>query len=148
MDLGGRVAIVTGGGTGIGLGISRVLAGHGARVAIVQRKLARLEPGAAELGALLLEADISDPAAVESMTAAVFERFGRVDILFNNASLTGKRAVASVLDCSVEQLDAIVDTNLKGTFYVSQAAARRMVAGKRGGSIVHISSVGGYTAQE
>jgi NAD(P)-dependent dehydrogenase (short-subunit alcohol dehydrogenase family) len=56
--------------------------------------------------------------------------------------------VASVLDCSLEQLDAIVDTNLKGTFYVSQAFARRMVASGRGGSIVHISSVGGYAAQE
>ena len=148
MHLNDRVAIVTGGGTGIGLGISRVLAGHGARLAIVQRKLARIEPGASELGALLLEANISDPAAVESMTEAVMERYGRIDIVVNNASLTGKRAVASFLDCSVEQLNTIVDTNLKGTFYVSQAAARRMVAAGRGGSIVHISSVGAHAAQE
>ncbi|HWB95295.1 MAG TPA: glucose 1-dehydrogenase [Bryobacteraceae bacterium] len=142
------MAIVTGGGTGIGLGISRVLEEYGARVVIVQRKLTDLEPGAAEVAALLQEADISDPAAVEAMAAAVMERFGRIDILVNNASLTGKSAVASVLDCMPAQLDRIVDTNLKGTFYVSQAVARRMVAAGSGGSIVHISSVGAYAAQE
>lgn len=66
----------------------------------------------------------------------------------NNASVTGRDALGPVLSCAPEHVDRVVDTNLKGTLYCSQAVARWMIENKRGGSIVHISSVGAYAAQE
>lgn len=151
MSLEGKVAIVTGGGTGIGRGIANVLAARGARLLLVQRRLEHVAQAAAEIGsdrAEAMSADISDPTAAEAIVSRAVERFGRVDILVNNASLTGKPAVGGVLTCDREHVDSVVDINLKGTFYCSQAVARRLIADGRPGSIVHISSVGGYAAQE
>jgi NAD(P)-dependent dehydrogenase (short-subunit alcohol dehydrogenase family) len=151
MSLAGKVAIVTGGGTGIGLGIARVLAARGVKLALAQRTLAHVEKAAQELApaeALPLAVDISDPDAVERMTEQVVARFGAVDILVNNASMTGATAISSFLDCTPELLNRIVDINLKGTFWCSQAAARRMRAAGRGGCIIHVTSVGAWAAQE
>jgi len=102
--------------------------------------------GSAE--AVFLQVDIRSRAAVMPMVVKAVEHFGAIDILVNNASLTGPPAVAAFLDCTGEQLDAIVDTNLKGTFYVSQAVARFMVAKGNGGNIVNIASVGAFAGQE
>jgi glucose 1-dehydrogenase len=135
-----QVAIVTGGSTGIGKGIADVLRAHGALVAVVQPEGAEDE--------VTFQADIADFASVERMVDAVFRRFGRIDILVNNAAVTGKPAVASFLECSKEQLDLIVDVNLKGTFFCSQQVARRMVSSRIAGKIVHIASVGAFAAQE
>ena len=110
MSLSGKVAIITGGGTGIGFGITQVLAGKGVKLAIA--------------------------------------RFGRINILVNNASVTGMPAIASFLDGSPAKVDQIVDVNPKGAFYCSQLVARRMAAAGQGGSVVHIASVGAYAAQE
>jgi NAD(P)-dependent dehydrogenase (short-subunit alcohol dehydrogenase family) len=151
MSIEGKVAVITGGGTGIGLGIARVLVSRGAKLAILQRSRAHLEQAARELSdfaVLTAPVDISDRDAVERAMLLVEERFGGIDILVNNASLTGMPAVASFLECSPEQMNAIIDINLKGTFHCSQIAARQMVAQGRGGSIVHVSSVGAYAAQE
>src|SRR5262249_10164106 len=74
--------------------------------------------------------------------------FGRIDIVCNNAALTGLPAEAPFLECSREQLDRIVDVNLKGTYYVSQRAALLMVRRKIAGSIIHIASVGAFAAQQ
>ncbi len=139
----GKVALITGGGTGIGLGIARVFAERGAQLAIAQNRPCEDLPA----GALLLDVDIADPQAVERMTAAVIERYGRLDIAVNNAAITGKTAAAPFLECTPQQLDRVVDVNLKGTFYVSQCAARQMVK-QGGGAIVHIASVGAFAAQE
>ena len=150
-SLEGKVAIVTGGGTGIGLGIARVLAGKGAKLVLVQRRLEMVERAAEELQnteILALSVDIRSPQAVEEMVQATIDRFGQIDILVNNASVTGVTALAPVLDCPPGKVDDIIDINLKGTFFCSQAVARRMVAAGRGGNIVHISSVGAYAAQE
>lgn len=150
-DLKDRVAIITGGGTGIGLGISRVLAGKGAKIVVVQRTLEEAEGAIQKLdGAevLALGADIRNPSAVERMVAATVNHFGRINILVNNASVTGLPAIASMLDCPPGKVDEIVDVNLKGTFYCSQAVAKQMIEAGRGGNIVHISSVGAYAAQE
>ncbi len=139
-DLRDQIAIVTGGATGIGKGIAEVLRERGALVAVVQLE--------GEGDEFTFQADIADFGSVERMTDAVFRRFGRIDILVNNAALTGKPAVASFLDCSKEQLDLIVDVNLKGTYFCSQQVARRMVSSKIAGKIVHIASVGAFAAQE
>ncbi|MFL6305032.1 MAG: SDR family NAD(P)-dependent oxidoreductase [Candidatus Sulfotelmatobacter sp.] len=151
MNLEGKVALVTGGGSGIGFGIARVLASHGASLVLAQRHLESVEAAAAALEptpVLAVEVDIRRADSVERMMEQTMAHFGRIDILVNNASVTGLPAIAGMLDCSPGQTDDIVDINLKGTFYCSQAAARRMIAAESGGSIVHISSVGAYASQE
>jgi 2-deoxy-D-gluconate 3-dehydrogenase len=146
-----KVAIVTGGGTGIGKGISRSLAEAGARVVIAQSNVEKAETAAEELraeghGVLPFCADISSREMVRELIGETIEKFGQIDILVNNAAVTGSRAAASFLEVDDELLERTIDVNLKGTFIVSQEAARKMVG--RGGSIIHISSVGAYAAQE
>ena len=151
MSLEGRVAIITGGGTGIGFGIARVLAAKGVRPVLAQRRVEMAERAANELKeveTLALSVDISDYNQVQRLVAAALEHFGQIDVLVNNSSLTGMAAISPLLDCPPAKIDAIVDVNLKGTFYCSQAVAKRMAAAGRGGNIVHISSVGAYAAQE
>lgn len=151
MRLKEKVAIVTGGGTGIGKGISRSLAEAGAKVVIAQPTLEKAERAAAELQAeghevLPFSVDISSREMVRNLVSETIEKFGQIDILVNNAALTGARVSAPFLDVTDELLQRTIDVNLKGTFIVSQETARRMVG--RGGSIIHISSVGAYAAQE
>jgi NAD(P)-dependent dehydrogenase (short-subunit alcohol dehydrogenase family) len=151
MNLQGKVGIITGGGTGIGLGIAQVLSELGVKLVLAQRRLELAERGAESLSPAEVVAeglDIRDPNAVERVVDAAMRRYGRVDILVNNASITGMPAIAPMLECEAPTVDMIVDANLKGTFYCSQSVAKRMVAAGRGGSIVHISSVGAYAAQE
>ena len=150
-SLEGKVALITGGASGIGLGISRVLVERGAQVAIAYLDTGHVEAAQSELQgaeAMFVSCDIRSRAAVEAMSASVAERFGSIDILVNSASMTGPPAVAAFLECTEEQLNAIVDTNLKGTFHVSQAVARIMAAKGNGGNIVNISSVGAFAGQE
>jgi 3-oxoacyl-[acyl-carrier protein] reductase len=151
VNLSGKVAIITGGATGIGFGIAQVLVKKGARIALAQPQLEQSERAVKELGqtdSMAVALDVRDPQAAVHAVQAVVERFGVLDILVNNAGVTGRLALASVLSCSPEHVDQIVDTNLKGTFYCSQAAANWMVGARRAGNIVHISSVAAYAAQE
>lgn len=151
MNLEGKVAIVTGGGTGIGFGTARVLARYGARLVLAQKGVAVAQEAARSLeGAevLCVETDVARRASVDSMVQAAMERFGRIDILVNNAAVTGLAAVAAFLDCPESKLDEILDVNLKGAFHCAQAVARQMVRAGRGGAIVNISSVGAFAAQE
>lgn len=152
MKLKGKVAIVTGGGTGIGKGISRSLAEAGATVVIAQSTMEKAEKASAELqaeghNALPMEVDISSRAMVQKLVSDTTAKCGQIDILVNNAAMTGPKVSAHFLELSDELLDRTIDVNLKGTFIVSQEAARVMV-GLGGGSIIHISSVGAYAAQE
>src|SRR5688572_18843920 len=151
MRLNGKVAIVTGGGTGIGKGISRALAEAGARVVIAQPTLEKAENTANELRAeghqiLPLSVDIRSREMIQNLVAKTLEHWGQIDILVNNAAATGARFASPFLDYTDEILDAVIDINLKGTFICSQEVARQMVG--RGGAIIHISSVGAYAAQE
>jgi NAD(P)-dependent dehydrogenase (short-subunit alcohol dehydrogenase family) len=150
MNLAGHVAIVTGGGTGIGLGIAKVLAERGARLALLQDR-----PFAAEVLAgcggerpLTLEVDISDNSGVKDALGTIEAHFGSIDIVVNNAAITGMAAATPFLDSSPEHLSRIVDVNFKGAYFVSQHAARSMVRLGRRGSIIHIASVGAFAAQE
>jgi NAD(P)-dependent dehydrogenase (short-subunit alcohol dehydrogenase family) len=151
MKLAGKVAIVTGGGTGIGLGISRVLASHGARIAVVQIDTSKCPFTDSEMrggDVAMYEGDVADRGQVDQTVKSVIRDFGRIDILVNNAAITGPTAVAPFLQCSESMLDRVIDVNLKGVFHCSQAVAQHMTAAGIRGSIVHISSVGAFAAQE
>jgi NAD(P)-dependent dehydrogenase (short-subunit alcohol dehydrogenase family) len=151
MSLEGKVALITGGGTGIGMGIAEVLAEKGVKLILAQRRLELAQQAAERLRPAEVVAeslDIRDAEAVERAVESAIRHFGRIDILVNNASVTGMPAISPMLESDRATVDAIVDINLKGTFYCSQAVAKRMVRAGRGGSIIHISSVGAYAAQE
>jgi NAD(P)-dependent dehydrogenase (short-subunit alcohol dehydrogenase family) len=145
----GKVIVVTGGAAGIGRGICEALTANGARVAVVQRSVEAAERAAAShRGARGFCADISDHAQVERMVDAVVDSFGQVDGLVNNASVTGPNALASFPSMTPEQVHRIVDSNLKGTIWCSQAVARHLIGRSAPGAIVHISSVAAFAAQE
>lgn len=152
MSLQGKVAIVTGGGTGIGFGIASVLAENGVSLVLAQRRKPLLEKAAADLrpltSVLALQVDIANPSAAEKMVDQTINAFGGLDLLVNCASVTGPQALKPILDCDSHHIDEVVDVNLKGTFYCSISAARQMVAAGRGGNIIHIASVGAYAAQQ
>jgi NAD(P)-dependent dehydrogenase (short-subunit alcohol dehydrogenase family) len=141
----GRVAVVTGAGSGIGREIARVFATEGARVAGFDRSADAGDAVVEELAAagadrpFALVGDVRDPAAVDAAAAAVCSEAGRVDVLVNCA---GTREIRNVLEITPEEWREVIDVNLNGLFYWCQAAARRM-RGSGGGSIVNLSSVGG-----
>jgi glucose 1-dehydrogenase len=149
-----NVVIVTGGGTGIGLGIAHCCAEEGAAVVLAQRRAALAEQAAATLRAsgyqaLGMGCDVSLRAEVQSLIAAAVRAFGRLDVMVNNAALTGAAVEARpFLDETDAHWRQIVDVNLNGAFICTQEAARRMAAQGNGGSIVNISSVAQYAAQE
>lgn len=144
----GRVALVTGAGKRIGRVIALTLGRAGASVVVnYHRSKAEAEAVAREIAALGVEslaigADISRPKQVQAMFRAIDRRFGRLDLLVNNAALffPGRWDKLGERDW-----DRILATNLKGTFYCAQAAARLMLRG-RGGHIINISSLGGLQA--
>ncbi|MBI4183636.1 MAG: SDR family oxidoreductase [Proteobacteria bacterium] len=141
MRVDGKVAVVTGAGRGIGRASAVALAQAGAELVLVARTTSQIEAVAAEIRAAggraaPLACDVSDSAQVR-------ERIGgieRIDVLVNNA---GIMIVDSFLDATEEALDRTLAVNVKGCFLVAQAAARRMVAGRRGGAIVNVSSQSG-----
>jgi NAD(P)-dependent dehydrogenase (short-subunit alcohol dehydrogenase family) len=151
MSLAGKVAVVTGGATGIGYATAKLLAERGARVAIAQPADSGGPEAVSGIGSDLVahfEIDIRDPSAVARCFERIAARWGPVEILVNNASVTGRKALAPFVEITEEHLALLVDTNLKGTVYCSQIAARQMIAAQRGGSMVHVGSVGSYAAQE
>jgi NAD(P)-dependent dehydrogenase (short-subunit alcohol dehydrogenase family) len=141
MLLDNKVVIVTGAASprGIGKATAKALAAQGARVVILDLREEDAKRAAADLGDahLGLACDVTDKAACESAARATFERYGRIDGLINNAGITQP---ARTLDITAEGFDAIVDVNLRGTLYMSQAVLPAMKE-RKSGSIVCMSSV-------
>jgi NAD(P)-dependent dehydrogenase (short-subunit alcohol dehydrogenase family) len=137
----GKVAFVTGGATGIGKEIARVFGRHGARVAIASRKLDNLQAAQAELQAEGIEChidtfDVRDAAAAARVVGGVVERFGRLDVVVNNAA---GNFPAPMTDISPNGFKAVVDIDLLGTYNVSKAAFDAWMR-EHGGNIVNISA--------
>ena len=135
-----RVAVVTGGGTGIGRAAGLALAREGWTVVLAGR---RREPLEAAAPALAVQADVRDPASVRALFEQVRSTFGRLDLLFNNAGI-GAPGVP-LEDLTLEQWQAVVDTNLTGAFLCTQEAFRLMKAqSPRGGRIVNNGSISAH----
>jgi len=136
----GDVALVTGGGTGIGKAIAIAFADLGADVVIASRRREHLDDGSREIAAATgvapraIECDIREPSAVDQLVRDVFARSGRIDVLVNNA---GGQFAQRAERFSVSGWRAVIDTNLNGTWYVTQAVAKRMIA-SGGGRIVSV----------
>lgn len=139
-----KVVLITGASSGIGAAIARLFAREGARLALAARSVAKLRALAASLGAnaLAVPTDMTDRAAVRQMVQTTVERFGRLDILINNAGVGMYAPVATV---SPEQLEKVVATNWLGPVYAIQSAVPHMRK-QGGGQIINISSVAGKVA--
>jgi len=143
-DLAGKVAIVTGGGRGIGLEIAEGFAESGARVAITGRRREWLDPAEKRLreigaDALAIVADVTQPDGIAESLRATLERFGGLDILVNNAGISWG---SPSLTHPIEKWRSVIDVNLTGAWLMSQAAAPHMIE-RGGGSILNISSITG-----
>jgi NAD(P)-dependent dehydrogenase (short-subunit alcohol dehydrogenase family) len=144
-----RVAVVTGAGSGIGRAAALALLGDGYRVALAGRRrealveTARLS-GRARSRALVVPADVSDPAAVEGLFARTLAAFERVDVLFNNAGVAAPAVPFEELSC--EQWQKVVDVNLTGAFLCAREAFRVMKRQRpRGGRIINNGSISAHT---
>ena len=143
-DLNGRVAIITGGSVGLGRQMAEGLAEVGANLVLCARKKERCEKAAEELKqlgvqTLALGCDVKNPADVQAIVDATLSKFGRLDILINNA---GTSWGAPVEEMKLEHWHKVLDTNLTGTFLFSQAVGKTMVPQRRG-KIINIASVAG-----
>lgn len=136
----GKVALVTGGGGAIGSATALRFAKEGARVAIVDLDEQRARAIAATIGdkAIAIAADVSDETAAGEAVAKTVEAFGRLDVVFNNAGISGK--VAPVHELPIEDWDAIVRINLRSMFIVLQASLRAMISAGTEGAIVNMGS--------
>jgi NAD(P)-dependent dehydrogenase (short-subunit alcohol dehydrogenase family) len=150
IDLEGRVALVTGGARGIGLGICERLLDAGATVAIAARTQGDLENARATLGGgaeiSIHRCDVAVASQATALVRDVAERFGHLDVLVcSHGIYPGAR---SLLDITLEQYDETMRVNVRGAFVCSQEAARAMLAGRTGGRIILISSMNALLSQE
>ncbi|MFG1422747.1 SDR family oxidoreductase [Roseixanthobacter liquoris] len=142
-----KIALVTGAGSGVGRAVALALAAAGYSLALAGRRREALEATASALGdapSLVVPTDVTDPASVAALFAAVKEAYGRLDLLFNNAG-TGAPGVP-MEDLTYEQWRTVVDTNLTGPFLCTQQAIRIMKAQTpMGGRIINNGSISAHT---
>jgi NAD(P)-dependent dehydrogenase (short-subunit alcohol dehydrogenase family) len=144
-DLTGQVALVTGGSRGLGLDMATGLGEAGASIVITARREQWLTTGQTELRGkgitcAAVACDVADPVQVEAAVKATIARFGRLDVLVNNAGISWGEPIDTM---AVDKWRQVMETNATGCFLMSQAAGREMVRAGRGGSIVNIASVAG-----
>ena len=141
----GKVALVTGASSGIGLAVARKLVGEGAKVALVARTASKLEEIARELGAdraAAFPCDVANLPALKQLAAAVVARFGGLDILVNNAGLNHR---GSILAHTPEELAQVITTNLTAPIYLTRACADHL---RDGGAVVNVASLAGMIPVE
>lgn len=149
MKLKGKIAIVTGAGRGIGRAIALKLAGEGADIVVGDYVLEGAESVAEEIKALgrraiAVQGSVASLSDAEALAQRALDEFGKIDILVNNAGITRD---ALILRMSEEQWDAVIDTNLKGTFNCTKAVAKTMLK-QRSGKIVNMASVMGLIGNQ
>ena len=138
LRLDGKTAIVTGAGSGFGVGIARHFAREGGQVMVADINKDGAEAVAAEIGGIAHHVNVADRDSVAKMASAAADAFGDLDILVNNAGIIRR---ADALDFSGDDWDEVMSTNLKSPFFMAQAAARSMVATNRPGKIINIASL-------
>ncbi len=150
-DLSGRVAIVTGCSTGLGVQMAKALANQGATIVAVARRQNLIDEVAADIASefgvptLAVRCDITDTDMVESMVDTVIEKFGRIDILINNA---GTGAVAPAEDITDDQFSHEMDIDLFGSFKVARAVAKKAMIPAKYGRIINIASMYGLVGNK
>ena len=149
-DLTGKVAVVTGGSRGLGFQMASALAEAGAALAITARKADELERAAAQLRAsgyrvLAVPCDVSRSEQTDPAVARMLEEFGRIDILVNNAGATWG---APVLEMPLDGWHKVIETNVTGTFLMTQAVGRSMLGGGRPGKVVNVASIAGLVGAD
>lgn len=149
-DLSGRVALVTGAGSGLGAVFAEALAEAGASVICAGRRLERVQETASRLRergyqSFALSADVTDEAAIAMMVQETIAHYGRLDVLVNNA---GTAAVGPPESIELADWQRVVDVNLTGVFLCAREAARAMIAAGSGGRIINIASILGAGASE
>lgn len=145
MRLKNKIAIVTGGGSGIGTAICRAFSNEGASVVVADRNLPAAEEVAQSLrksghAAMAVEVDIGDPEKIATMTDVVMQEYGQIDVLVNNA---GARVIKGLLQHTVEDWDQMIRINLTGPFLCSQAVIPHMLE-NGGGSIINLASIASF----
>jgi len=146
-QLDGRTALITGAARGIGAACARRLAAEGARLVLADQDGAGVEKLAAELGQVSVSADVTRHADIERMVEEPYKRFGRLDVLFNNA---GVIRVQPMLEVTEDEWDRVMAVNLRAVFFVLQAASRRMleqrlIAGSElRGKLIQTASIASY----
>jgi NAD(P)-dependent dehydrogenase (short-subunit alcohol dehydrogenase family) len=139
--LNGRVGLVTGAGAGIGRAIARRLTENGMAVAALDRDSVAVQSVVAEIGGLALAADVTSPKEVGVAVDAVIARFGKIDLLVNNAGIAW---MGPALEMPLEALQAMLRVNVEGVFIMSRAVLPHMIA-RRSGSVVNLASWAGKT---
>ena len=138
--LDGKVALITGAASGIGLAAAQLFAREGAQVAMADRDADGVNDAARAIGpsAMAVSADVTSEADVEAMVAACVERFGRLDVAFNNAGIAG---LAPIQDFPLERFQQIVDVCMTGVFLCIKHESKQLIAQGEGGSLINTASI-------